>query len=250
MKPNVDTLYTISFIDLSQSDLEITIPTITDGRYWSFPFYDPYGNNFATLSSISGAPFGTYLLRRADDTHAQPGLEISATTASCIPKYKGVISFPTTYGSLVSRILVRENTTQDLDTVHDYQSGVSIASVPRTMTDYQLPQAPMLTPQLLDTSNIADPNQKALELTARMGLYNQPEVGSDRYRVGSILGQAGIVNGKYSQPAGVDLDIAYQAVRTSVQAEIRDPSNLNIQTNGWVLQNLDSQVSSESDPLF
>lgn len=41
VKPNVDTVYTLSFIDLSQSDLVITVPEISDGRYWSFPFYDP-----------------------------------------------------------------------------------------------------------------------------------------------------------------------------------------------------------------
>lgn len=33
VRPNVDTLYSRAFLDLSSSDLEITIPEISD-RYW------------------------------------------------------------------------------------------------------------------------------------------------------------------------------------------------------------------------
>ena len=94
----------------------------------------------------------------------------------------------------------------------------------------------MLTPELLDTSSITDPIEKALELTARMGAYNQPEVASDRYRVGLILGQAGVSNGTYSKPAGVNLAAAQTAALSSTQAVVRNPANLMIETNGWVLQ--------------
>ena len=41
VKPNVDTLYSRVIIDLSQGDLELTIPNITD-RFWIYPFYDTY----------------------------------------------------------------------------------------------------------------------------------------------------------------------------------------------------------------
>ena len=40
IRPNVDTLYTTIFLDLSSRDLVLTIPPIPD-RYWVFPFYDP-----------------------------------------------------------------------------------------------------------------------------------------------------------------------------------------------------------------
>ena len=51
VRPNVDTLYSTIFYDLAKSDLEFTIPEIKD-RYWCFPFYDLYGNNFANISSL------------------------------------------------------------------------------------------------------------------------------------------------------------------------------------------------------
>lgn len=37
---NVDTLYATAPIDLSQTDVEITIPAVPDGRYYDLAFYD------------------------------------------------------------------------------------------------------------------------------------------------------------------------------------------------------------------
>lgn len=247
VKPNVDTVYTIAFVDLSGSDLVFTVPEINDGRYWVYPFYDPYGNQFAELSSVNGAPAGQYLVRRADDAGAMPGTQLTPASSSCISMYKGIINFPTTHGTLLSRILVRENTTSDLDAVKSYQKGTGVTAVARSLTNANLPQAPMLTPDLLDTSSISDPNEKALTLLARMGAYNQPPVLSDRYRVASILGLAGITNDSYVKPAGVDLEAAYATALAATTAEIRNPSNLNIQTNGWVLQNLATQGNFGTD---
>ncbi len=41
IKPNVDTLYSRVVLDLSKSDVVLTVPNITDGRYWVYPVYDP-----------------------------------------------------------------------------------------------------------------------------------------------------------------------------------------------------------------
>lgn len=39
VRPNVDTVYSELFIDLSTSDLVLTVPEF-DGRYWSQAFFD------------------------------------------------------------------------------------------------------------------------------------------------------------------------------------------------------------------
>ena len=39
VKPNADTLYSTTFIDLSENDLEVSVPTF-DTRFWVWPFYD------------------------------------------------------------------------------------------------------------------------------------------------------------------------------------------------------------------
>lgn len=41
VKPNVDTVYSRVIIDLSQNDLVLTVPSITD-RFYIFPFYDVF----------------------------------------------------------------------------------------------------------------------------------------------------------------------------------------------------------------
>lgn len=40
IKPNVDTLYSRVGLDLSQSDVVLTVPNITVGRYWNYPVID------------------------------------------------------------------------------------------------------------------------------------------------------------------------------------------------------------------
>jgi len=246
VRPNADTPYTLILIDLSQSDLVITIPEINDGRYWVFPFLDPFGNDFADISIVNGSPAGDYLIRRADDAGVSPGLEITTATSSCIPKYAGIVNYPTTYGTFVGRILVLQNTTADLDIVHTYQKGIKITTTPRALSN-NLTQAPPLTKSLVDTSNITAPALKALALLARLGQYNQPEVAADRYRVGSILGQAGISNGVYRQPAGVDITAAAATADSATASLFKAPSNLVIASNGWVLQNTTVQGNFLTD---
>ena len=41
VRPNADTLYSTMFIDLSESDLVLTVPEMPDDRYWVFPISNP-----------------------------------------------------------------------------------------------------------------------------------------------------------------------------------------------------------------
>lgn len=46
--------------------------------------------------AIIGSQPGQYLIRRADDTLVQPSIQITTvSTADCIPKYQGVVNYPT-----------------------------------------------------------------------------------------------------------------------------------------------------------
>ena len=40
IKPNVDTLYSRVVLDLSRQNVVLTVPNITDGRYWNYPVLD------------------------------------------------------------------------------------------------------------------------------------------------------------------------------------------------------------------
>ena len=41
VRPNVDTIYAAAAIDLSQQDLNLTVPPYESGRYIGFSFFDP-----------------------------------------------------------------------------------------------------------------------------------------------------------------------------------------------------------------
>lgn len=40
IKPNIDTVYSRVVLDLSKSDLVLTIPNVTDNRYYVYPVID------------------------------------------------------------------------------------------------------------------------------------------------------------------------------------------------------------------
>lgn len=108
---------------------------------------------------------------------------------------------------MLIRILVLTNTTEDLNIIHGYQRDYNISSTPRTLSQPKSLQAPKLTLDLLN-GTLSSPSQ-LLSLLARIAPYNQPEILSERYRVASILGQAGLVNGHYYPATGVNITQSY-----------------------------------------
>ena len=76
---------------------------------------------------------------------------------------------------------------------------------------------------------------KLLDFAARVVSHNQPENYSDRYRVASILGQAGLLGGKYVQPPSINLTLAAAIANASITAQTNDPANVREQGNGWEL---------------
>ncbi|CAN9202327.1 unnamed protein product [Alternaria alternata] len=235
--PNADTLYIWAAIDLSHEDLVLTIPNISDGRNWIWPFYDLYGSNFAWMSINEDSPPGDYLIRRADDALVQPGIEYANPSESS--GHKGIISYATTYGIMLGRILVRQNSTEDIATIRNYEDQTFLKTVPRTLSQPSVAQAPRLTRDLIDTSNATDRVTGYLELLAKIGQFNQPEVLADRYRVASKLGLAGIADGVYTPPRTVNLTAATIAANASISAAYSQ--NLIDVGNNWVIPKVKCQ---------
>ncbi|KAL3417963.1 hypothetical protein PVAG01_10973 [Phlyctema vagabunda] len=96
-------------------------------RFYIVPFYDLYSNSFANLGSISNSPPGDYLLTAAGDDEAGIWLVGEGYESN---KYKGIIKFPTTYGSIMMRIVIK-NSGSDLEKVHAIQSQVKMATIER-----------------------------------------------------------------------------------------------------------------------
>jgi len=137
---------------------------------------------------------------------------------------------------MLIRILVKQNTTADLNIIHGYQNAYNLTATPRTLTQPNSLQAPLLTLPFLNNGTLAgSPALQILQLLAKIAPFNQPEILTERYRVASILGQAGLVNGQYYPPAGVNLTQAYAIANATITDVVTDPNNINYVGNGWQL---------------
>jgi hypothetical protein len=225
--PNVDTLYGVVVIDLSQHDLVITIPPLDVGRYWNFAFTDPYGNNFANIGSVTGSSSGNFLVRRAM-TIDERRFRCSSNNESA---YEGFIDSHTAYAVL---------NTDDLEMVRYLQNATSIRIQRRSTAYPNSSVVPKLSLELLTTTKtFPDAIAQDLELLARIVPHNPPIVASDTQRVYSNLASAGLYKGHYHPQATVNLAAAYSEAAAAIQATALDLRNTLDLGNDWYTDALD-----------
>ncbi|KAJ6477196.1 hypothetical protein C8R47DRAFT_985096, partial [Mycena vitilis] len=218
--PNVDTVYSEALIDLSMSNVVATMPPLEPGRYYVWPFYDVYGNNFCNLGTTANSHPGKYLIT------------YNASNPSCVSRfldgdgeYVGVISMPTPYGASLLRIQV--DNSSDVDhVVSSVQGNFTLSAV---LFPHRV--APPLTRSLLnDGFDITDAATYLMELTARLAAFNPPEVASDVAWVAQTLRLAGMNHGYYTTPPEVNLPEAYSKARSEIAAVKAKFLSLG---NGW-----------------
>ncbi|RAQ46489.1 hypothetical protein AFGD_000130 [Aspergillus flavus] len=200
VRPNVDTLYSASVIDLSHHDVIVDVPVV-DERFWVFPFYDVYGNNYANLGNVFNSSAGKGL--------------------------RGWINAPTPYGAILARLVVKNNGT-DLDKIHAIQDQIHISTVPRKRTQ----KIPPLTVPMLNSSLSSDPATRIMQMTARFAPHNPPRNISDFARVNSNLKAAGIHDGTY-RPQVRNLTAAAVTAAATVSKAFALPANHIDFDNGW-----------------
>ena len=194
-----------------------------------------YGDNFANIGSVTNSTPGTYLMRTVDAAHAQPGLQLisdgacQGERAKYGSRYLGFINFPTTYGSLLIRILLRNNST-DVAVVQRIQSQIQFSPVNRTDAKAQ---APSLSLDLLNGSLSGSPDEQILQRTARIYPHNRPELRDNVANVTAILKLAGLRNGIYCQPKSVNLTAAAIDARLGLMEDLYDASNRQDLGNNW-----------------
>lgn len=223
MSPNVDTLYGYVVIDLSQYDVVVTAPSVTDGRFWAYSFYDPYGNNFANIGAVGQSKPGAYLVQPAN-----------ATSGRNTSAYDGIINSPATYVFLLTRIYVRQNTTEDLAIVHSYQDQLTVSLRNRTGTAAHGAAPPPLTASLLSfNSTTLTTAEEILELTARLAPYNGPESYAERSKVERLLRESGIHGGRYHAQPGINVTAAALEAEEAAEEAAANPDNLIELGNSW-----------------
>lgn len=118
VRPNVDTLYTTSFIDMAKGPWVFEMPA-NDRRYELMPFMDAWTNVFAVPGTRStGTAGGRFLLAGRD-------------WAGPVPQGLTLLRVPTQMVWLVGRI--QTNGVADYPLVHQLQDGISL----RSLADWQ-----------------------------------------------------------------------------------------------------------------
>ncbi|KAL5366237.1 hypothetical protein BJX96DRAFT_182428 [Aspergillus floccosus] len=249
VRPNVDTLYSLAIFDLSASDLVIEVPNITD-RYWVFPFYDVYGNNYANLGSVGHNRPGKYRIRYGAAPKHAPVIQICKNTARSITKdpacdgYQGIVNAPTPYGTFVGRLLVKDNST-DLQLVHRIQNQTALYPV-GTLRHGNSAHAPKLTTSILNDSLSADIPTRIMQMTARISPFSPPRNISDRPHVERMLRKAGINNGQYTPTQG-NLTALAQKAEAAVFKHAKTPQNSMNLGHGWVAMTPSAQGDYGTD---
>jgi hypothetical protein len=165
-----------------------------------------WSNNFANLGSLNATSPGKYILRLSRDPRNY-GFQTLPKTSG----YLGVINFPTIYGLVLPRILLKNNST-DLDIVHGIQAQIQVEKVPRLdgtvappltyelLGSGALEPLASVAPGALDSKSI----QALLTIVARVSPYNPPADPSEIVPVTSVLRLAGLSRGQYSPPRNVN----------------------------------------------
>jgi hypothetical protein len=236
IKPNVDTVYSKVVLDLSKQDVVLTIPNITD-RYWLYPVYDPFGNIIAEIGAVNNSTGGDYLIRRADDVHAAPGYEPSPKVSNSGEEYQGIVNMPSTYGTILARLLVLHNTTEDASILQGYQNATRLTPILRSKALKAANPAPDMKDLALNGSFLGiNTLAQQLEFAAKIVPYAQAVPHSDRFRVASILSQAGLYDGHYRQPAKLNLTHVGVVANSTITLERQTSQAIQDQGNGWTLQ--------------
>lgn len=228
VRPNVDTLYSTAVIDLSHHNVVLNISLVKD-RYWVFPFYDAYGNNYANLGSVENSRAGKYVLRFDADGKRNPGIQLCGGGEKC-DGFQGYVNAPTPYGIMVVRYAVK-NSAGDLHQIHALQNQSdlhTVAKVGRTRR-----AAPTLTMSMLNSSLSSDPATMIMQLTARIAPHNPPRNISDLARVNHMLKEAGVKDGVYKPQKGQNLTAAYLASAMAMSSAASEPQNVHSLGRGW-----------------
>jgi hypothetical protein len=219
VRPNTDALVSTVLYDVSHDDLEITVPQVDEGRYYSISFYDPYGTNFEVLGTFSDSAPGSYLLSIGPSD--RPGVAQNSS-------YQGLIYSPTTFGSILLRILVR-NRGDDVPVALNYSAQFDVQPISRD----GLESGPAFSPDIFANTSSSEA-ESILESTARFSqALPYGNVSTLEASEVARLNAAGIDNGTYDQPDCVNLTQALAAVEDDI-AEYRQQPDLFVPLgNNW-----------------
>ncbi|KAF7329178.1 DUF1254-domain-containing protein [Mycena kentingensis (nom. inval.)] len=232
--PNVDTVYSVATIDLTQKDVVAEMGYYDEGRTLVWTFYDMFSNAACAIGTVRNDTLGKYLITHR---YANPGCDLTPSG-----EYAGTIYIPTAYALTLIRNEVNNQT--DLDYVRSHvQPTQTLTEIERAASSGEdcddaaepIANAPPLTEALLtDGIDANDKALAALQLLARFAATNPPPLASEIPKVASMLTAAGIntTTQSYTTPSSVNLTLAEGAAKATIAAVPTNPAD-------WIRPNPD-----------
>jgi hypothetical protein len=174
----------------------------------------------ANIGSLTSSPAGEYLV-----TYDQDDWGVSEDTSG---QYAAIIKLPVPYALSVTRILVSAEN-NDIANVRAIQDGMSITEIARDAVAPAWDIAFFRDPSLEVSIPVA-----VMLLTAKFAEYQQPIVPGDRAWVANLLANAGIADGTWTLPEGVNLTVA--AATAQQKAAANNAANVIDLGSGWTAQ--------------
>lgn len=176
-----------------------------------------YGENYVTFGATTGAEPGTYLVTPARSSNTSGTMQPDQSG-----RYAGILHSPNTFGLAMVRILLKNNTAEDLAAVNAIQTRFSCALVDRADNT---PIGPPLTSDIFAVEyNASDAQlQYILDLTARFTQTDPPALSSNDSlippKTKATLAAAGInsASGTYTPPHGVNMTAAAQSHEAALE---------------------------------
>jgi hypothetical protein len=229
VKPNVDTIYSTAFYDLSHGDLIVNVPAIPEKQYALISFHDLYGDNYAILGKANITQAGTFYLQYGPDV-----VESNCTDhrGEPEPSYKAHIRSPTTFGFVLIRWLVEDN---NINTIHSLQNATTVNPVPRPLAAdaYNTTANPRLESVRWNATGVP-PAANALSLLCQVGSTNRPGQIAGNSTVDEILSKAGVCASSLN---ATTLDFSTADTSAMVAADEAGQEALMNTNKGWsVLQ--------------
>ena len=122
VRPNFDTLYSASWLDLTKEPVVVSVPD-TNGRYYLLPMLDMWSDVFASPGwRTTGTKAGTFLVTPPG---WRPDLRDRFAEEFRLPKDTQRIEAPTPYVWIIGR--TKTDGPPDYDAVHKIQAGYKVA---------------------------------------------------------------------------------------------------------------------------
>jgi len=165
VRPNLDTLYSIAYVDLNREPVVVSVPD-TGGRYYLMPMMDMWTDVFASPGS------------RTTGTQAADFLLTPPTWTGTVPSGMARISAPTPYVWIIGR--TKTDGPHDYAAVHKIQAGYKITPLsgwgkPAKPTEGKIdPTVDMKTPPKLQIDSM--PVDKYFAYAAELLKVNPPHI--------------------------------------------------------------------------